>query len=77
MRDPVSYDTAAGTSAPLGPRSRNVLGSIVAWLIGSLKLAATLAAAGTPSASGAGRRPVTVGAVVSGAESVSKTTSTQ
>ena len=50
---------------------------MLAWFIDSLKLALTLVAAGTASASGAGRRPVTVGGVVSGAVVVSNTTSTQ
>jgi hypothetical protein len=77
VRETLSYDTEAGTSAPDGSRSRKVLGSMVAWFIDSLKLALTLVAAGTASASGAGRRPVTVGGVVSGAVVVSNTTSTQ
>ena len=50
---------------------------MLAAVIASLKVAVTFAAGRDASASGAGSRPVTVGAVVSGPVSVSNTTSTQ
>ena len=50
---------------------------MLAAAMASLNEAVTLAVAETPSALAAGRRPVIVGAVVSGPVFVSNTTSTQ
>ena len=62
---------------PPGSRSWNVVVVIVAASIGSLNDTLAFDAGATPWASGAGSCPVTVGGVVSGPVSVSKTTSTQ
>jgi hypothetical protein len=72
VRVPASYVVVPSTGEP--PCG---VTDITVELTASLNVAVTVDATGTPVAPTAGVRPVTVGAVVSGATDVTKTTSTQ